>query len=76
METIASIPWSIAIIGCLTLGLAPFSPPHIVEKLQLLASGDLVRVIDWFDLVFHALPWILLFTKAAVWAVASRSVAA
>ena len=25
-----SLDWFIIIIGCLTLGLAPFAPPHIV----------------------------------------------
>ncbi len=57
------LPWPIVIIGCLTLGLAPFQPPHIWEKLQMLARGELVRAIDWFDLLFHGSPWLLLVLK-------------
>ena len=29
----------------------------------MLAQGRLVRPIDWFDLVFHAVPWLLLLIK-------------
>jgi hypothetical protein len=63
---IDSVPWSLLILVCLTLGLAPFMPPHIVEKLQMLARGKLVRPIDWFDLVLHGTPWVLLIVKAVV----------
>jgi hypothetical protein len=44
-----SIPWAFLVIACLTLGLAPYNPPHFVEKLQMLIKGRLVRPIDWFD---------------------------
>ncbi len=63
MESIAKLPWGLLIIACLTLGLAPFSPPHIWEKLQMLSKGQLVRPIDWFDLVLHGTPWVLLVLK-------------
>jgi len=64
MEKILNdLPWAIIIIACLTLGLAPFNPPHIWEKLQMLAKGRLVRPIDWFDFVLHGLPWLLLILK-------------
>jgi hypothetical protein len=63
---IDSLDWTIVIIACLTLGLAPFAPPHILEKLQMLARGKLVKPIDWFDLVFHGLPWLLLLVKAGM----------
>ena len=49
--------------ACLTLGLAPFAPPHIFEKLQMLARGQLRRPIDWFDLLFHAVPWLIAIVK-------------
>jgi hypothetical protein len=61
-----SLDWMLLIAICLTLGLAPFTPPHIVEKLQLLVKGKLVKPIDWFDLLFHGLPWALLILKAAL----------
>ena len=60
---IDSLPWGILIIACLSLGLAPYNPPHIVEKLQMLFKGRLERPIDWFDLFMHGLPWILLVLK-------------
>jgi hypothetical protein len=57
------LPWGIVVLLCLTLGLAPYKPPHIVEKITMLVQGKLVRPIDWFDLVFHGIPWILLILK-------------
>ena len=63
MSWLDGISWPILILACLTLGLAPFAPPHLWEKLQMLAQGRLVRPIDWFDLVMHATPWILLLLK-------------
>ncbi|MEZ5842312.1 MAG: hypothetical protein R3D27_01085 [Hyphomicrobiaceae bacterium] len=65
MAWLDQIPWVMLIIACLTLGLAPFVPePHLWEKLKMLATGALVRPIDWFDLLFHAAPWVLLALKA------------
>jgi hypothetical protein len=66
MEFLSKLPWGLLVLACLTLGLAPFSPPHIWEKLQMLSRGQLVRPIDWFDLVLHATPWALLILKAVV----------
>jgi hypothetical protein len=63
LTIIDSMNWGIVVILCLTLGLAPFSPPHIVEKLSMLFKGTLVRPIDWFDLLLHGFPWILLVLK-------------
>ncbi|MDF1526871.1 MAG: RND transporter [bacterium] len=63
---IDSLDWILVIVACLTLGLAPFTPPHIVEKLQMLARGKLVKPIDWFDMFFHGIPWILLIIKAGL----------
>jgi len=61
---VASLPWGLLVIACLTIGLAPFKPPHIVEKLQMLFRGQLVRPLDWFDLFLHGIPWLLLVLKA------------
>jgi len=58
-----SLPWGLLIIACLSLGLAPYNPPHLVEKLQMLFKGRLERPIDWFDLFLHGLPWLLLVLK-------------
>lgn len=58
-------PWFYAIMACLTLGLAPYNPPHIIEKVGMLLEGTLSRPIDIFDLCFHGAPWVyLLFVGA------------
>jgi hypothetical protein len=66
VDWIRQLDWSILIIACLTLGLAPFAPPHVWEKLQMLFKGELVRPIDWFDFLMHGAPWVLLILKAVV----------
>ena len=66
MKFLDSLPWGLVVILCLTLGLAPFAPPHIYEKLRMLSRGELVRPIDWFDLVYHGIPWLFLILKAVV----------
>ncbi|MDR9502327.1 MAG: RND transporter [Desulfurivibrionaceae bacterium] len=60
----AHLDWPLLVVLCLTLGLAPFTPPHILEKLQMLSEGTLKRPLDWFDLFFHGIPWLLLIIKA------------
>jgi len=54
--------WKLILIACLTLGLAPFVPePHIWGKLRWVAGGATgMKPMDWFDLAFHGLPWLLL----------------
>ena len=64
MQQINKLPWVILIALCATLGLAPFNPPHLVEKLIMLGNGELSKPIDIFDLLLHAAPWILLILKA------------
>ena len=64
MSWLDQMPWAMIILLCLTLGLAPFAPPHLWEKLQMLFEGRLVRPLDWFDMLFHATPWVLLMLKA------------
>nr|WP_299386880.1 hypothetical protein [uncultured Lacinutrix sp.] len=50
------------IILCLTLGLAPFFPePHLWGKLKWLFGGaNGMQIKDWFDIVLHGFPWVLL----------------
>jgi hypothetical protein len=58
------LPLWLLLVLALTLGLAPFVPElHLWEKLKLLAAGQLVRPIDIFDLLLHAVPWLLLLAK-------------
>ena len=57
-------PLILFLLAALTLGLAPFVPePHLLEKLRMLAAGELSRPIDIFDLVMHGAPWVLLLIK-------------
>jgi hypothetical protein len=64
---LSELPWWLVVLACATLGLAPFVPvPHVAEKLGMLARGQLVRPIDWFDLVLHGSPWAVLIGKAVV----------
>jgi hypothetical protein len=61
---LAQLPWSLVILACLTLGLAPFFPePHIWEKLKMLVTGTLTKPVDIFDLLMHATPFILALLK-------------
>jgi hypothetical protein len=54
--------WKFILLACLTLGLAPFVPePHILGKIRWVAGGAInMQPLDWFDLVWHGLPWLLL----------------
>lgn len=63
---ISNLDWNIIIIICLTLGLAPFTPPHIYEKITMLINGTLKRPIDWFDLLLHGIPWLILIAKIII----------
>jgi hypothetical protein len=54
--------WRMVLFLCLTLGLAPYFPePHLWGKLRWILGGARgMGVMDWFDVAFHGLPWILL----------------
>ena len=54
--------WRIIILLCLTLGLAPFFPePHIIGKLRWISGrANGMKLIDWFDVLMHGLPFALL----------------
>lgn len=57
--------WKLIILLCLTLGMAPFFPePHVWGKIKWVAGGAVgMNAMDWFDLVFHGFPFILLLRK-------------
>ena len=63
LSLVDQLHWGIILLLCATIGLAPFSPPHIVEKLSMLIKGNLIKPLDWFDLFLHGIPWILLILK-------------
>jgi hypothetical protein len=60
--------WRFVILLCLTLGLAPYFPePHLWGKLRWVAGGGIgMAPIDWFDLFFHGIPWLLLIRLVIV----------
>ncbi len=60
--------WRLVVLACLTLGLAPFSQePHLLGKIRWVAGGAVgMQVMDWFDLFFHGLPWLLLLRLVIV----------
>ncbi|AZJ32679.1 hypothetical protein SAMN05444344_1589 [Tenacibaculum mesophilum] len=61
--------WKLFLIASLTLGLAPFRPPHIFGKLQWIAGGNAfsgehaMQSMDWFDVFLHGTPWVLLIVS-------------
>lgn len=63
MNWLDKLPWDLLIIGSLTLGLAPFAPPHLFEKIGMLMAGTLTRPLDIFDLLMHAAFPALLLAK-------------
>lgn len=73
MRWLDRIPTSLLIIASVLLGLAPFVPePHLAEKTRMLLRGDLVKPVDVFDLVFHALPALLLAVQVSRKAAAGK----
>ncbi len=58
------ISYTNLLIGAVLLGLAPFMPmPHSIEKILLLAKGELTKPIDIFDLLFHLSPLFIIGLK-------------
>ncbi len=59
------------VILCLTLGLAPFTPqPHIWMDLKWVWTGGKgMTFMNWFDLFFHAAPWLWLIYHLSDWGV-------
>ena len=63
-DMLEQLPLSYAVIAAATLGLAPFVPePHIWQKLKMLKAGTLKRPLDWFDLLLHTAPFVVLAAK-------------
>lgn len=66
LNWIRRLNWNIVVLLCILPGLAPFTPPHLFEKITMLVQGNLVRPLDWFDLALHGLPWVLALTKLLI----------
>ena len=54
--------WRLAVVFCLTLGLAPYRPePHLVGKIRWLAGGAKgMQFQDYTDLILHGFPFVWL----------------
>lgn len=52
-------------LASLTLGLAPFFPePHIFGKVKWLLGGGVgMAPMDWFDVLLHGSPFVLLIVS-------------
>ena len=64
--------WKLFLIASLTLGLAPFNPPHIWGKLQWIVGGNAfsgehaMQPMDWFDVLLHGSPWVLFLMSSII----------
>ena len=64
--------WKLFLIASLTLGLAPFREPHIWGKIKWILGGnafsgeDAMQAKDWFDVVLHGTPWVLLIISGVL----------
>ena len=61
LDKLPTLPFGIA---ATMLALAPFIPePHLWEKLNMLARGELTKPLDIFDLLMHGTPITLFAIK-------------
>ncbi len=63
MKILDKIPLQTLIVMTIFLGLVPFNPPHSVEKITMLFMGELTKLIDIGDLIFHLAPAVILVLK-------------
>jgi len=62
-----------AIIGSLTLGLAPFVPhAHIWKQIMNIVKGRAMTGMDWLDLLMHGAPWVFLIVVLTSMALEKR----
>ena len=65
MNWLERVPWSLLILAAVALAVIPLGESHFVQKWRMLFGGTLRRPLDWFDLVFHTAPLLLLLVKIA-----------
>ena len=64
MNWIDKIPTGMLALAAVFMLFAPFSPePHLVQKFNMLMSGNLNKPLDIFDMFWHLLPATLLVIK-------------
>lgn len=58
-----AVPYWLLVLFAVLLAIAPVGNSHLVEKWRMLFTGTLRRPLDWFDLVMHTFPLLLLGVK-------------
>lgn len=66
MTWLKNVPWWLLIAAAVMLAIVPLGESHLVQKWRMLFGGTLRRPLDWFDLVMHSSPLLLLVLKAVV----------
>lgn len=68
------IPLVPLIALALWMAIAPIQPqPHLIEKLDMLAQGTLIKPLDIFDLLIHSVPLIVMVIRLIRLAMARRA---
>ncbi|MCK5697429.1 MAG: hypothetical protein KAI02_04650 [Gammaproteobacteria bacterium] len=63
-----NLSFPMLLLMAVLLGTAPIgAEPHLIEKINMLLAGELVKPLDIFDLVLHSSPFILLLFKSFFW---------
>lgn len=61
------------LLASLTLGLAPFNPPHVWGKIKWVLGGAKgMKAMDWFDLFLHGTPWLLLILSVLLYLLSNK----
>lgn len=69
LDWVARLPLMPLAIGAILLAGAPFVPqPHLVEKARWLIDGTPLKPVDWFDILWHSWPVLLIGLKFAAMA--------
>jgi len=64
-KLLRKIPYDLLILFAIVLAIVPLNEPHLLQKLKMLFSGTLINGLDYFDLLMHSTPTILLILKFA-----------
>jgi len=68
MNFLNNFSFPMLIILAILMGIAPFNAePHLIEKLNMLMAGTLVKPLDIFDLLMHSAPLVLLIIKSVLY---------
>ncbi len=68
MTFLNNFSFPMLIILAILMGMAPFNAePHLIEKLNMLMAGTLVKPLDIFDLLMHSAPLVLLIIKSVLY---------